>query len=133
MFNYYNPSKIIFETGILKNKKRLKEVIGDGDYCIFTYSDDVFQGYTNQIIEALGKPKLVIDNIVPNPDYKNLKEISKSFSSKCGNIKFAIALGGGSVIDTAKFILLGKGDFAKTVKYLEKKTNSFEPTDIDLI
>ena len=29
MFNYYNPSKIIFETGILKNKNKLREVIGD--------------------------------------------------------------------------------------------------------
>ena len=77
MFNYYNPSKIIFETGILKNKNKLKEVIGDGDYCIFTYSDKVFQEYTNQIIDALGKPKLIINNILPNPDYKNLKEIDK--------------------------------------------------------
>ena len=133
MFSYYNPSKIVFETGILKNKKRLKDIIGEGDYCIFTYSDKVFQKYTNQIIEALGKPKLVIDNILPNPDYKNLREISKSFRTKCSNIKFAIALGGGSVIDTAKFIVLGKGDFTKTVEYLEKKVSSFKSTDIDLI
>ena len=88
MFSYYNPSKIVFETGILKNKKRLKDIIGEGDYCIFTYSDKVFQKYTNQIIEALGKPKLVIDNILPNPDYKNLREISKSFNaSKSGRIR----------------------------------------------
>ena len=77
MFNYYNPSKIIFETGILKNKNKLKEVIGDGDYCIFTYSDKVFQEYSNQIVNALGEPKLIINNILPNPDYKNLKEISE--------------------------------------------------------
>ena len=89
MFNYYNPSKIIFETGILKNKKKLKAVIGDGDYCIFTYSDKVFQEYTNQIIDALGKPKLIINNILPNPDYKNLKEISKSFSLKLYNVLFS--------------------------------------------
>ena len=50
MFSYYNPSKIVFETGILKNKKRLKDIIGEGDYCIFTYSDKVFQNYTNKII-----------------------------------------------------------------------------------
>ena len=31
--------------------------------------------YTKKIINALGKPKLVINNILPNPDYKNLKEI----------------------------------------------------------
>ena len=133
MFNYYNPSKIIFETGILKNKNKLKEVIGDGNYCIFTYADKVFQEYTNQIIDALGKPKLIINNILPNPDYKNLKEISKSFSLKCSKIKFAIALGGGSVIDTAKFIVLGKGNFDKTIEYVEKKVSSFPSTDIDLI
>ena len=133
MFNYYNPSKIIFETGILKNKKKLKAIIGDGDYCIFTYSDKVFEEYSNQIVEALGKPKLIINNILPNPDYKNLKEISKSFSLKCSKIKFAIALGGGSVIDTAKFIVLGKGNFDKTIEYVEKKVSSFPSTDLDLI
>ncbi len=133
MFKYHNPSKIIFETGILENRKKLKEIIGDGEYCIFTYSDEVFKRYTNQIIDALGKPKLIINNILPNPDYKNLKDICKDFSEKCKNIKFAIALGGGSVIDTAKFLVLGKGNFDKTVNYLEKKVSDFNTTDIDLI
>ena len=107
MFKYHNPSNIIFKTGILADKQELKKIIGDGDYCIFTYSDSVFDEYTKKIINALGQPKLVINNILPNPDYKNLKEISKQFSVKCKNIKFAIALGGGSVIDTAKFLVLG--------------------------
>ena len=133
MFKYHNPSKIIFETGILENKKKLKEVIGTGDYCIFTYADQVFKNYTDQIISALGEPKLIINNIQPNPDYKNLREISKSFSQKCNKIRFAIALGGGSVIDTAKFIVLGKGNFEKTVEYLEKKVTTFNSTEIDLI
>ena len=125
MFKYHNPSNIIFKTGILADKQELKKIIGDGDYCIFTYSDSVFDEYTKKIINALGQPKLVINNILPNPDYKNLKEISKQFSVKCKNIKFAIALGGGSVIDTAKFLVLGKGNFGKTVEYLEKKTMTF--------
>ena len=133
MFKYHNPSKIIFETGIIKNKKKLKEVIGNGDYCIFTYSDKVFKEYTDQLIESLGKPKLIINNILPNPDYKNLKEICKEFGQHCANIKFAIALGGGSVIDTAKFLVLGKGNFEKTIKYVEKKVTHFEPADINLI
>ena len=83
MFKYHNPSKIIFETGILENKKRFREIIGKGDYCIFTYPDKIFKDYTDQVINALGKPKLIINNILPNPDYKNLREISKSFSLKC--------------------------------------------------
>ena len=133
MFKYQNPSNIIFETGILENHQKLKDLIGDGEYCIFTYSDDVFKQYTNQIIKALGEPKLIVNNILPNPDYKNLKDICKSFTEKCKNIKFAIALGGGSVIDTAKFLVLGKGNFQKTVDYLEKKTKDFASTNIDLI
>ena len=133
MFKYHNPSKIIFETGILENKKRFREIIGKGDYCIFTYPDKIFKDYTDQVINALGKPKLIINNILPNPDYKNLKEICLSFSKNCKKIKYVIALGGGSVIDTAKFLVLGKGNFEKTVDYLEKKVSSFEETDIDLI
>ena len=37
MFKYHNPSNIIFKTGILADKQELKKIIGDGDYCIFTY------------------------------------------------------------------------------------------------
>jgi phosphonate metabolism-associated iron-containing alcohol dehydrogenase len=134
MFKYYNPSNIIFETGLLDNSKRLSDLIGKGDeYCIFTYGDNIFKEYCNKITKAIGEPKLIIDNILPNPDYANLKSISKDFSKECKSIKKVIALGGGSVIDTAKFIVLGKGDFDKTVQYLEKKNDFIDPTDIDLI
>jgi len=133
MFKYHNPSKIIFETGIIGDKKKLKKLIGEGEYCIFTYSDDIFTEYTNRLIEALGKPKLIINNILPNPDYKNLKDICDSFKKDCENIKYAIALGGGSVIDTAKFLVLGKGNFEITTEFLENKIKDLKATDIDLI
>lgn len=133
MFKYHNPSNIVFDTGIIDNKEKLKNLLGSGDYCIFTYGDKIFKKYCEKIIQAIGEPKLIINNILPNPDYVNLKIISKTFSSKCKSIKKVIALGGGSVIDTAKFIVLGKGDFDKTRSYLEKEVDFIEPTDIDLI
>jgi len=133
MFKYYNPSNIIFETGILDNKEKLRDVLGSGQYCIFTYGDEIFKKYCEKIRNAIGEPSLVINNILPNPDYKNLEQICKIFTKKKDQIKRVIALGGGSVIDTAKFIVLGKGNFFKTIDYLEKKTNSFESTGIDLI
>lgn len=133
MFKYYNPSNIIFETGLLNNPDKLNNYIGKGDYCIFTYGDEIFKEYTKKIIKALGEPRLIIDNISPNPDYVNLKEISEAFKLKCNTISKVIALGGGSVIDTAKFIVMAKGNFQKTTSYLEKKIDFIEPTDIELI
>ena len=76
MWSYYNPSNIIFKTGALDDLS-LSNIIEKKKYCIFTYPDSIFKKHIKKITDALGDPLLIVDNIEPNPDYKNLKIISK--------------------------------------------------------
>ena len=103
MWNYYNPSKIVFKTGILDDLKSL-DLIQKKKYCIFTYPDEIFKNLIKKITDALGDPLLIIDEISPNPDYKNLEVISEKYKKISSDNQQIICLGGGSVIDTAKFI-----------------------------
>ena len=121
MWGYYNPSNIIFKTGALDHLSSLN-IIEKKKYCIFTYPDPIFKKHVKKIIDVLGEPLLVVDNIQPNPDYKNLKVISKQYQDIKKDNQQIICLGGGSVIDSAKFITFGLGDFNYTVDFLEKRT-----------
>ena len=132
MWNYYNPSKIVFKTGILDDLKLL-DLIPKKKYCIFTYPDEIFKNLIKKITDALGDPLLIIDEISPNPDYKNLEVISEKYKKISSDNQQIICLGGGSVIDTAKFIAFGLGDFNYTVNFLEKKTKYKKQNHPDLI
>ena len=132
MWNYHNPSKIVFKTGILDNLKSLK-LIPKKNYCIFTYPDKIFKDHIKKIIDALGEPLLIIDEISPNPDYKNLEVIAKKYQKISLENQQILCLGGGSVIDSAKFIAFGLGDFKYTVDYLEKKAEYKKQSHPDLI
>jgi len=64
---------------------------------------------------------LIVDEISPNPDYKNLEAIAKKYQNISSENKQIICLGGGSVIDSAKFIAFGLGDFNYTVDFSRKE------------
>jgi alcohol dehydrogenase class IV len=132
MWNYHNPSKIIFKTGILDNLKSL-DLIPKKKYCIFTYPDKIFKDHIKKITDALGAPLLIIDEISPNPDYKNLEVISKKYQKISAENQQIVCLGGGSVIDSAKFIAFGLGDFNYTVDFLEKRSAYKKKVHPDLI
>ena len=132
MWNYHNPSKIIFKTGILDNLKSL-DLIPKKKYCIFTYPDKIFKDHIRKITDVLGAPLLIIDEISPNPDYKNLEVISKKYQKISAENQQIVCLGGGSVIDSAKFIAFGLGDFNYTVDFLEKRSAYKKKVHPDLI
>ena len=132
MWNYHNPSKIIFKTGFLDNLKSLA-LIPKKKYCIFTYPDKIFKDQVKKITDVLGEPLLIVDEISPNPDYKNLEVIAKKYQNISSENRQIICLGGGSVIDSAKFIAFGLGDFNYTVDFLEKKNEYVKKNHPDLI
>jgi NADP-dependent alcohol dehydrogenase len=110
-FQFYNPTRIIFGEGqiaklgeLIPKKKRILLLYGGGSI----KQNGVYQ----QVIEALKEHKLTeFSGIEPNPDYATLLKAIQIVKDE--KINYLLAVGGGSVIDGAKFIAAAakfKGD-----------------------
>lgn len=101
-FEFYNPTKVVFgENQIeklcdyLPSNARILLLFGGGS--IKT------NGVYNKIIKALsGKEVFEFGGITANPEYEDLLGALKNIKSN--KVNFILAVGGGSVIDGAKFL-----------------------------
>ncbi len=110
-FQFYNPTRIIFGAGSIA---KLKKLIPGKARVLLLYGGGSIKknGVYLQVADALRKHELFeFGGIEPNPDYATLMKAVKMV--KKNNIDFLLAVGGGSVIDGAKFISIAslyKGD-----------------------
>lgn len=109
-FNYYNPANIYFgreeeeKVGLfIKNWTKSNNVL-------VLYSGDYYQklGISKTINDKLTQLGIKIfenGDVVPNPELSLINKLSEFV--KQNKIDFILAVGGGSVIDTAKAVALG--------------------------
>lgn len=101
-FIYFNPTKIIFgEKSII----RIAKEIPAGSKVLVTYGGGSIKknGIYNQVMDALdGFQVLEFGGIEPNPQYSTLMKAVEICRNQ--KIDFILAVGGGSVLDGAKFI-----------------------------
>ena len=108
-FNYYSPTRIVFgkgtreEVGNLIKGFRAKKVavIYGGNSAKKSGLIDLVE----EKIKSEGIDVLLLGGVVPNPLLSKAKEMTKE-AVKFG-AEFVLAVGGGSVIDTAKFVAIG--------------------------
>tara|TARA_B100000212_G_scaffold99256_1_gene72979 strand:- start:1258 stop:2382 length:1125 start_codon:yes stop_codon:yes gene_type:complete len=118
IWNYQNPVSINFGEGIFD---KIHQFIGGRNYALITYSDDQFTSYTRSLIKTSGKPALLINDIAPNPDFELLSEQAKFYSEIKNKPEVIVALGGGSVIDSAKVFSAAENGFENIKNFLETK------------
>lgn len=102
-FEYFNPTKIIFGKGEIA---KLKDLIPQ-QRILLLYGEGSIKrnGVYAQVKEALtGKYVVEVAGVQPNPTLEKAQE-AIDLIRKDG-IEFILAVGGGSVIDSAKFIAL---------------------------
>ena len=108
-FNYYSPTRIVFgagtrnDIGTLIKEFGVKKVV-----VIFGGNSAKKSGLLDLVEERLkseGIDTLLLGGVVPNPLLSKAKEMTKE-AVKFG-AEFVLAVGGGSVIDTAKFVAIG--------------------------
>ena len=116
MWSYKNPVKILFGNDQITC---LASIINGRQYALVTYSDGAFEDLTKSIIDQVGKPLITVKDIAPNPDRKLLSTQSQRFSDLKKLPEVIIALGGGSVIDSAKVFSAAAGNFEKVERYLK--------------
>ncbi|MBR0789093.1 phosphonoacetaldehyde reductase [Bradyrhizobium manausense] len=115
-WKYTNPVQIEFG---VDSFDKLGSLIGSRTYALVTYGEPVFQQLERRLVETAGAPVLAIRDVAPNPDYRLLARQTARFAELQSQPDLIVALGGGSVIDSAKVFAAAGGDFTRVKDYLE--------------
>ncbi|WP_258160284.1 iron-containing alcohol dehydrogenase PsrA [Rhizobium sp. TH2] len=118
MWSYRNPVDVRFGSGSFM---RLADAIAGRPYVLVTYGDAFFRGLAARLEQEAGAPLLVVDDIAPNPDIALLEVQTARFATLPRQPEVIVALGGGSVIDSAKVFAAARGDFTAMDAYLKKR------------
>lgn len=129
-WKYGNPVQIEFGVGSFD---RLSELIGSRQYALVTYGEPFFGELAQRLEQAAGAAALTIRDVAPNPDYQLLSEQTRRFAALPSQPEVIVALGGGSVIDSAKVFAAASGDFEKVKTFLETQKGAERLSAIPII
>ena len=130
MWQYNNPVNIIF------GEKKINEIrnITDKKKYILITSDFIFKKNLNEILNSINSPQLIYSKINPNPDYADLISLMDSLSKiNFYEIDFILAIGGGSVMDSAKVIAAFKDNQKLLTDFIKGNKPPLINDPIDLI
>jgi NADP-dependent alcohol dehydrogenase len=102
-FEYYNPTRILFGAGEIA---RLQDLVKVSKVLLLYGGGSIkSNGVYEQVKQALqGKEVFEVSGVQPNPTYEKAMEAVEVIRKE--QVEFILAVGGGSVIDSAKFIAL---------------------------
>lgn len=129
-WKFRNPVQIEFG---VDSFAKLPELIGKRRYALVTYGEPIFGELAHRLEESAGAPVLTIRDVAPNPDYRLLAEQTGRFTELNSQPEVIVALGGGSVIDSAKVFAAASGDFKNVIRYLESQTGEEQLSSIPII
>ena len=107
-FEFYNPAKIIFGKGTEENVGKQSANFGKNILLHYGGGSIKKNGVYDKVVKSLKEQNLNIfelGDVKPNPRLSLVREGIKICKDK--NIDFILAVGGGSVIDSAKAISIG--------------------------
>lgn len=119
MWNYANPVRVVFGSDSFS---QLPDLIANRRYALVSYDEPFFHDLAHRLAALAGPPVLTIMDVAPNPDYRILDGQTKRFAELKSPPDLIVALGGGSVIDSAKVFAAAQGEFGKIKTFLETKT-----------
>ncbi|MGJ8584058.1 MAG: iron-containing alcohol dehydrogenase PsrA [Marinosulfonomonas sp.] len=130
MWTYRNPVSVHFG---LEQFNLLPDLIGNRSYALVTYPDPPFAELTDRLAAVAGAPVVVVDDVAPNPDYVLLAQQCQRLAGTARPVEVIVALGGGSVIDSAKVFAAANGDFSVVQRFLETKQGGEDLSAIPII
>ncbi|MBD1147320.1 phosphonoacetaldehyde reductase [Pelagibacterales bacterium SAG-MED31] len=129
MWKYYNPVDIVFGA----NKfNELSSILNNKKYVIVTHPEDIFKKYTDVLSGFHNPPQMIITEVQPNPDYNNILLLLEKFSA-VKEIDCIVAIGGGSVTDTAKALASFKDNKNLLTEFVRNKQAPQVEQPIDII
>ena len=116
MWGYHNPVSVHFGAGTLG---LVGGLLAGRSYALVTYDEPLFRKLRAKVEKQAGRPALVIDSIRPNPDFHTLTAACDTWRKAPAKPQAIVALGGGSVMDSAKALAAADGDFGRIERYLK--------------
>lgn len=115
-FEYVNPVRIVYGQNCLT---KLKGFVNNRRTLLLTTRGFSQRGMTETIQQLIDTPMTVIDTITPNPTIHDIAELHSSINLQ--EIDVIVALGGGSVIDTAKVlsVITAEQNFSSVEKLIK--------------
>lgn len=116
--NYYNPVAITFGAGALST---LPALVSGRKAVLITFPEAEEAGLTRRVRALLGDSLIAVEaGTTPNPDVAGLTELYERFWKQHAKAEIVIGVGGGSVLDTAKTLMVGtqSGKFSELVESL---------------
>ena len=129
-WTYHNPVRVDFGVGSFDG---IGHYLQSRPYALITYEGSPFTEFTERLRPHVGAPCLTIDGVVPNPDFESLGEVCARLKRARPTPKILLALGGGSVIDTAKVLAASNGDFSGVQRYLVEGDGAESLGDLPII
>lgn len=130
MWSYGNPVDIRFGANAFDG---IAAILNGRRYALITYPEPAFRSLTLRLGETAGDAALVIKDVAPNPDFVLLAEQCARFASLDQPVEVIVAVGGGSVIDSAKVFSAASGNFGRVRQFLENKTSGEKLSAIPII
>lgn len=130
-WTYANPVSVTFGEGALSS---IADKLKGRRYCLLTYNDNpYFDELVDQVVGHTWKPAVVVRDVEPNPSFNGLRIACRSFGTAAEAPEAIVALGGGSVIDTAKVLSASGGDFSRVQAYLEGRSGAETLLNVPII
>jgi len=130
VWSYRNPVDIRFGSGAFAS---LADILDGRSYGLVTYGEDHFSSLAGQLAAAAGPALIRIEDVAPNPDVARLGAQSARFGALAAQPEVIVALGGGSVIDSAKVFAAAPGDFRRVLDYLGSQSGADALSPLPLI
>lgn len=130
-WTYANPVSVTFGEGAISS---IAEKLKGRRYCLLTYNDNpYFDALVDQVVRHTWQPAVVVRDVEPNPSFNGLRVACRTFGTATEAPEAIVALGGGSVIDTAKVLSASGDDFSRVQAYLEGRSGAETLLNVPII